>query len=219
MPDASDFRESQHLGDGGPVPRMLTPEVSEAGLDATAAAVRRLTDSLLRLGESTSYDLDGLTKQLHAIADEVDELRPPDDERMREMWGLRPRHDPATGPHNPVAPPLVMHGQADGSVLGEVTLGMAYQGQPGMAHGGISALMLDHALGFANGWAGIGGMTARLTLNYKRPTPLFVPLTVRGRQTKVEGRKIWCESSLEHDGEVLVTAEALFIAGHLPRPE
>jgi len=218
MPDASDFRESQHLGDGGPVPRKLTPDTSASALDAAAEAVRRLTDSLLRLGGSTAYDLDGLAKQLHAIADEVDELRPPEADRMREMWERRPRHDPATGTHNPVAPPLVVHGLEDGSVQGEVTLGMAYQGQPGMAHGGISALMLDHALGFANGWAGLGGMTARLTLNFKRPTPLFVPLTVRARQTRVEGRKIWCESSLEHDGEVLVTAEALFIAGHLPRP-
>ncbi|MGN0065935.1 MAG: PaaI family thioesterase [Nocardioides sp.] len=219
MSDPSDFRESQRLDDGGPVPRTLTSEPRPDGLDAAAAAVRRLSDSLLRLGESTPYDLDTLTKQLQSLADEVDAHRPAEDERMREMWRDRPRHDPATGPQNPVAPPLVVHGLADGSVRGEVTLGIAYQGQPGMAHGGISALMLDHALGFANGWAGIGGMTARLTLNYKRPTPLFVPLTVRALQTRVEGRKIWCEAYLEHDGELLVSAEALFIQGHLPRPK
>jgi acyl-coenzyme A thioesterase PaaI-like protein len=218
MPDARDFRESQHVDDGGPVPRTLTPEPTSVGLDAAAGAVRRLTDSLLRLGDSTPYDLDTLAKQLHALADDVDRQRPDEADRMREMWSARPRHDPATGTHNPLAPPLVMRGLADGSVEGEVTLSIAYQGQPGMAHGGMSALMVDHALGFANGWAGLGGMTARLTLNYRRPTPLFVPLTLRAKQTAVEGRKIWCEASLSAHGEVCVEAEALFIAGHLPRP-
>lgn len=217
MPDASDFRESNHMHDGGPIPRQLTQDSTDAGLDAAATAVRRLTDSLVRLGPDTPYDLDALAKQIQALADEVDEHRPDEQQRLAQMWNA-PRHDPATGTQNPIAPLLHMNGHADGSVAGGVTLGIAYQGQPGMAHGGISALMLDHALGFANGWAGLGGMTARLTLNYKRPTPLFVPLTITARQTGREGRKIYCEAVLSYDGEVLVTAEALFIAGHLPRP-
>ncbi len=217
MPDPSDFRESTHLHDGGPVPRELTHEPTDDGLDRAAAAVRRLTDSLIRLGPDTAYDLDTLAKQIEEMAEEVAQHHPDTGQRMAQMWD-EPRHDPATGTQNPIAPLLRMNGLADGSVAGSVTLPIAYQGQPGMAHGGISALMLDHALGFANGWAGLGGMTARLTLNYKRPTPLFVPLTVTARQTGTEGRKIFCEAVLSHEGEVLVTAEALFIAGHLPRP-
>jgi acyl-coenzyme A thioesterase PaaI-like protein len=217
MPDASDFRESNHIGDGGPVPRQLTESATDAGLDAAAAAVRRLTDSLIRLGNDTPYDLDALAKQINSMSDELDAHHPPEFERWSTMWDT-PRHDPATGTQNPIAPLLAMHGLPDSSVAGEVTLGIAYQGQPGHAHGGISALMLDHALGFANGWAGLGGMTARLTLNYKRPTPLFVPLTLKAHQTGVDGRKIYCEAELSVNGEVCVSAEALFIAGHMPRP-
>ncbi len=198
---------------------LLTSPAREHGVDAAAAATRRLVDSLLRLGEGTAYDADALAARLHALADELDTAAPAEEDRLVEMWRDRPRHDPVTGAENPLAPPLTVHGLTDGWVEGVVTLPIAYQGQPRMAHGGVSALLLDHVLGVANGWAGLGGMTASLTLNYKRPTPLFVPLTVRARQVRVEGRKIWCEGTLSAHGEVCVTADALFIAGHLPRPE
>lgn len=202
-------------GDG---PQLLTPALEGTGLEAATEAARRLLDSLLRLGPHTALDTDDLAARLHALADEVDAERPDEEARLVEMW-QDPRHDPATGTHNAVAPPLVIRGLPDGWVEGTVTLGIAYQGQPRMAHGGISALLLDHCLGAANGWAGLGGMTANLTLNYKRPTPLFEPLTLRARQVRVEGRKIWCEATLSARGEVCVTADALFIAGHLPRPQ
>ncbi|MEK8145898.1 PaaI family thioesterase [Streptomyces sp. M10(2022)] len=100
------------------------------------------------------------------------------------------RHDPVTGPENALAPPLTLHGRDDGSIEGTVTLGLPYQGPPGHVHGGISALLLDHTLGVANHWGGPSGMTAELTLRYLRPTPLFEPLTVTGRQISVDGSRI-----------------------------
>lgn len=206
------------VGTGEPV--LMSARASEGGLDAAAAAARRLIDALVRLGDSTDYDTDALATRINAIAAEVEDALPDEAARLVEMWQQEGpnRHDLVTGPQNPIAPPLVVHGQPDGSVEASTTLPIAYQGQPRMAHGGISALLLDHTLGMANGWAGRGGMTARLTLNFKRPVPLGEPITIRAKQESVDGRKLYTQGVLSVDGEPCVTAEALFIAGHLPRP-
>ena len=121
------------------------------------------------------------------------------------------------GVRNPVAPPLVVQ-QSDSGVFTDFHLGAAYEGPPGHVHGGVSALLLDHALGVANHWAGLSGMTAQLTLRYHRPTPLFEPLTVTGSQVGAEGRKIRTVGAITAGGETCVSAEGLFIAKHLPRP-
>ena len=85
-------------------------------------------------------------------------------------------------------------------------------------HGGVSAMLLDHALGVANHWAGSSGMTAELTLRYLRPTPLFEPLTVTARQLSVDGSKIRTVGAISTGGRECVTASGLFISKHLPRP-
>jgi len=208
-----------NLTDAPSLPHRISREPEPDGLDATTAAVRRLMDSLVRHGETGALDLADLTARGHALADDLDADAPPLEQRMVDMWAHEwTSHDPVTGHQNPVAPPMRFTGCADGSVLGEVTLGMVYQGQPGMAHGGISSLLLDHAFGVANGWAGLSGMTAHLELDFKAPTPLLVPLEVRARQVRTEGRKIWVEGSITAAGTLCVSAHALFIAGHLPRP-
>jgi acyl-coenzyme A thioesterase PaaI-like protein len=195
----------------------LTPDTQEGGRDAAAAAARRLVDAVLRAGDAE--DLTQVTRRIDALADELLAEAPSVEERLVEMWAPpRPRHDAATGAENPVAPPLTVYGDADGWVEGRVTLPLAYQGQPGIAHGGISALMVDHTLGVANNWAKNSGSTARLVLNYRKPVPLFTPLTLRAKQVGAEGRKIFTEGTLYANGEVCVEAEALFVQGHFPRP-
>lgn len=210
-----------NLTDNPDLPHLISQVSTERGLDAAAAAVRRLIDSVVRHGDGpeTSLDLDKLALRIHELADEVDASAPPLDTRMVEMWAQEAnKHDPTTGLQNPIAPPLTFTGLADGTVECVVTLPIAYQGQPKMAHGGLSALMLDHACGVANGWAGRSGMTVHLELDYRAPVPLFVPVTIRARQTSNEGRKIWTEGTISAEGRVCVEAKGLFIAGHLPRP-
>ncbi|HSZ41663.1 MAG TPA: PaaI family thioesterase [Trebonia sp.] len=111
-----------------------------------------------------------------------------------------------------IAPPLRMRGWPDGSVSGDVTLGLLYEGPPGRVHGGILALLVDHVFGVANFWAGAVGPTAELTMRYKRPTPLFTPLTVTARQEGVDGRKILTTGTISANGDVCVAAAGLFIA-------
>jgi acyl-coenzyme A thioesterase PaaI-like protein len=201
-------------------PERLVSTARDEGVDAATAAARRLIEALLRAGDHTDTDMADVTKQLDAISDQLTEQAPGLDERLVTMWqgnGIT-RHDPVTGPENAIAPPLELIGQEDGSVQGVVTLGLAYQGPPRCAHGGVSALLLDHTLGVANHWAGLSGMTAELTLRYLRPTPLFEPLTVTGRQISVDGKKIRTIGSITAGGQECVTAQGLFIAKQLPRP-
>lgn len=198
----------------------LTTTHRDAGLDSAVSAARRLVDALLRTGDHSTADMDAIAGQLNHLADDLDTHAPHLEERLTHMWAGEgvTRHDPATGPENAIAPPLSLTGNPDGSVSGVLTLGVAYQGPPGYVHGGVSALLLDHTLGVANYWAGESGMTAELTLRYKRATPLFEPLTVTGRQVSVAGRKIYTSGTITADGHECVTAEGLFIATDPTRP-
>jgi len=185
------------------------------------AAARRVVAALLGTGDGTDADLAGVTAQLDAVADHLERHAPPRDRRLAEIWagkGGVTRHDPVSGPENALAPPLSLTGLDDGSVEGVVTLDLLYQGPPGHVHGGVSAMLLDHALGVANHWAGSSGMTAELTLRYLRPTPLFEPLTVTARQLSVDGSKIRTVGAISTGGRECVTASGLFISKHLPRP-
>jgi hypothetical protein len=198
----------------------LSASVQGAGVDAAVAAARRVIAGLVRAGDVSGADMSGIAGRLNAIADELDDTAPAVRDRLVDMWrgDGNTRHDPVTGPENPIAPPLEYTGGADGSIKGVVTLDLPYQGPPSCVHGGVSALLLDHTLGVANAWAGPSGMTAELTLRYHRLTPLFEPLTVTGRQVAVDGSKIRTVGSISAGGQECVTAEGLFINKFAPRP-
>jgi acyl-coenzyme A thioesterase PaaI-like protein len=99
----------------------------------------------------------------------------------------------------------------DRRVTHELHLGALYEGPPGLVHGGVSALVLDQVLGEAAAVGGSPGMTGRLTVHYRRPTPLG-DLTVSARLESNEGRKAIVKGELrDADGQVTVEAEGLFI--------
>lgn len=207
----------------------LTPIPRTSGIDEATRAARRVITALLRTGDNGDDDPSGgrgadlgrITARLDDIADDLERVAPDTADRLAAMWresGVN-RHDPASGSENPIAPPMQLTGNEDGSVSGTVTLGLPYQGPPGHVHGGVSALLLDHALGVANHWGGLSGMTAELTLRYRRPVPLFEPLTITGRQLSTDGRKISTIGSVSARGEECVTAEGVFIAKQLPLPD
>ena len=59
-------------------------------------------------------------------------------------------------------------------------------------------------------------MTARLTIHYRKPTPLFRELRFRASLDRVEGRRIMSRAEV-WDGETLTAqADGLFVQ---PRPE
>lgn len=198
---------------------VLTSPPEDTPVDHATEAARRVVNALLRTDRNNA-SLQRVAEELNSIAEHLETHAPTVGERMIDMWSGEgtTRHDPVTGPENAIAPPLALHGEEDGSVSGEVTMTLPYQGPPGCVHGGVSALLLDHTLGVANHWAGADGMTAQLNVRYHRPTPLFEPLTITGRQVAVEGRKIRTVGDITFGGEVCVSVEALFVNKQLPRP-
>jgi acyl-coenzyme A thioesterase PaaI-like protein len=134
-------------------------------------------------------------------------------------WSVTPRRsrnhgNAVVGFRNPFAPPLRVETTPEGTAFAAFHLGAAYEGPPDLVHGGVSALILDQMLGEAAGAGGAPGMTGRLDLTYRRPTPLG-DLSVRAWIERVEGHKTTVRGHIiGPDGEPTVEAEGLFI---LPR--
>jgi len=122
---------------------------------------------------------------------------------------------PIVGEASPLSPRLDWEVMDEG-VDGRGTFGAAYEGPPGFVHGGWIACAFDEMLGIANIAAGNPGMTARLTVHYRRPTPLFRELRFRAWVDRVEGRRIMSRAEV-WDGDVLTAeADGIFVQ---PRPE
>src|SRR5690606_20320693 len=87
-----------------------------------------------------------------------------------------------------------------------------YEGPPTYVHGGVSAMVLDQALGMAAVINGTPGMTATLDMRYRRPTPLGVALSVEDKANRVECRKVYASETIRGpDGRGTVQASAMFI--------
>jgi len=126
-------------------------------------------------------------------------------------------YSPLIGLSNPMAPPISLHIEGSDVVRGTVTFGVAYEGPPGHVHGGFIAAAFDEVLGFAQSTTGHPGMTGRLTIHYRKPTPLQRELRFEARVVRVEGRKIFTEGHL-YAGQVLTAeAEGLFVSVDLGR--
>lgn len=125
-------------------------------------------------------------------------------------------HSPLIGRANPLAPPIDME-VVDGLVVGRARFGSAYEGPPGCVHGGYLAAAFDEVLGMTQSMTGKPGMTASLTVSYRRPTPLHADLRFEGELVGVDGRKIFTKGRCRHGEKVTAEAEGLFISVDLAR--
>ena len=97
-------------------------------------------------------------------------------------------------------------------MAGTVTLGPAYEGGPGLVHGGVLSLLFDHAMGIALFVAGHHAMTVSLEVRYRAPTPLDTALHVTAGLERVEGRKLFVTAAVAVDGTVTAEARGIFVA-------
>ncbi|MDK3258255.1 PaaI family thioesterase [Blastococcus capsensis] len=180
------------------------------------AALRELVDAAVRT-EVPLEELAGvagavreLAGRLRADGRGLHDIASVDDPEIGERW-----YSPVYGPGNPVAPPMEASSTPDGRATGRVTLGKPHEGPPGLVHGGVVATMLDHVLARAVRAAGRGGLTATLTVTYRRPVHLGVPLLVTAELGATEGRRTTATARLvaEDDPDTtLAEAEGLFVA-------
>lgn len=123
------------------------------------------------------------------------------------------------GPGKIEVPPYVWCEDDGRSLVSVMYLGSDLCGYPGLIHGGLLATLLDEGLARCSFLALPNniGMTANLTINYRKPSPAESFVVLRARTVKVEGRKAWVEGHIEtlpENGEksvVLVEATALMI--------
>jgi uncharacterized protein (TIGR00369 family) len=81
-----------------------------------------------------------------------------------------------------------------------------------MIHGGIVSTILDEAMSWAVIDSGRLAVTARMTVDYRRPVPSREPLTIMARVTRDRGRAVETEGEIrDANGELLSSATGLFV--------
>lgn len=192
-----------------------TPRRAE--LHRTGDALRRIVDRL-HGNPAPAEELAAVATELERLADRL-EVFP--ERSLYEGFGeatlAGPEpfaffdHSPVLGRANPLAPPIELW--ADGDVLrAEAHFGSAYEGPPGCVHGGFVAAAFDEVLGSTQSFGGRPGMTARLCIDYRSPTPLHTDLRFEARVTAVEGRKTFTRGTLHAGDRLCAEAEGLFVA-------
>jgi hypothetical protein len=188
--------------------------------DRLAALYGPLTDEvreLIELALRTDADPDAVEAARTAIrvANDVLRSRQRDESQLvRYSVGGRPVvwGNAVIGLRNAIAPPLTIHHDDDGTrCWSEFSLNSAYEGPPGLVHGGVCALVLDHVLGEAAS-AGLTKplFTGTLTVRFVRGTPLG-RLRADAAVERTEGVKSFVSGHLSDGEGITVEAEGIFI--------
>jgi uncharacterized protein (TIGR00369 family) len=117
------------------------------------------------------------------------------------------------GPLNMEGFRLVFQPGPDGTSV-EFEVPDKYQSWAGMAHGGIVALLLDEAVGWAAWHAGHPGVTGRLQVSYRRPLKLGEPIRIVGKVDRMRRTLVYASAYIENrdDGSRVADAIATLMA-------
>jgi hypothetical protein len=180
-----------------------------------AALLRRVTGLVLAL-EGDEPAVDRLVADLRRAEADLGARVPADPApRVGAAAGGAGRvyldHARDIGAYNPCFPDydLAVDG---GNATGAVTFPIAYEGPPGIVHGGFLALFFDCAVQHHNCDVGVAGKTTSLAVRYRRPAPLLVPLAFTIERHAREGR-IRSTGRLFDGERLLCEAEVDAIAG------
>jgi len=186
-----------------------------AQAQALAASLRRLTSLALSL-EQPSAELDALLAQL-ASAEALLERQAP--------TGPAPRvgaaadgdgrayidHARDVGAFNACFPEYEITVAGD-RASGTITFPIAYEGPPGIVHGGFLGVFFDSVVQHHNCDVGVAGKTTAMAVRYRRPAPLLTELQFDITRA-VEGDRIVSDARLLRDDKVLSDAHIEAIAG------
>ena len=176
-------------------------------------AVRRLIEAGIRTGVDAATVAEAQAA-IESITEKLQGVQHRSTTTLRHAGTGRPLAyaNPAVGMRNAIAPPMkIEHGDADGRCWAEFDLGLPYEGPPGLVHGGICALVLDHLLGEA---ASDGltkpHFTGTITLRYLRGTPLGRVRT-EAWIDRVDGVKTFARGTISDAEGITVEADGIFI--------
>ncbi len=177
-------------------------------------SVRELVDATIRT-EADPDEIRAAQAEIEAITARLTakQLDSSYGVRFSSHGFTRPWGNAVMGLRNPIAPPLQITNDPSGAATSRFHLGAAYEGPPGLVHGGVSALLLDQLVGQAAAAGGHPGMTGTLTVKYHRGTPLG-DLYGSAQVTDVDGPKTFVRGELGDAEGATVTCEAIMV---LPR--
>jgi len=132
-------------------------------------------------------------------------------EGERYHYGDLMDFSPLAGLANPLAPPMSAFKKDDATLAATLTFSPAFEGGPGVAHGGYVAAAFDELLGLTQSLTGEAGMTAELKVRYRSPCPLNRELRMEGRVHKREGRRIVARGTMYAGERLVADGEAIFI--------
>jgi len=120
---------------------------------------------------------------------------------------------PVSGNCNAVSPQM-QYFQSDQQLIGKVTFGPAYEGPPGLVHGGYIAACMDEMFGIAVSHSHIKEpcMTGTLKVIYRAPVPLQQEITYTSWMEKEEGRKVFAKCTVtDSRNNLYCEGEAIFL--------
>jgi acyl-coenzyme A thioesterase PaaI-like protein len=134
-------------------------------------------------------------------------------DRLEERVNKQPSSEMCfvCGLRSPVGLRLLFYDDGVSEVRVDLTIPSAYQGYPGIAHGGIVAAILDETLGRVGIIANPNRftVTVRMEIKYRQPVPVETPLVVVGKAIKLRGRLVQATGEVRlPDGSVAAEAEA-----------
>jgi uncharacterized protein (TIGR00369 family) len=95
----------------------------------------------------------------------------------------------------------------------EVSLTDQFEGWHGITHGGIIATILDEVMAWSLVAEESWGVTARMTVDFRRPVPIGVPIRAEGWVVRSRRRLVDAAGEIRSaDGTVLAAAQAVYVA-------
>ena len=180
------------------------------------AVTRRFIEELLSSTATEAASSSATALVAEAVAAVAAGASPRQYVRVRDTDGSgRGPYGAVTGMLNPLAPPVdvtVVAGDPFPVLTGVVTYGFAYEGPPGIVHGGFIAAAFDELLGLAQSSVETPRVTAQLDISYRSPAPLRTELRYTCQVYRVEGRKVFARGALHHGDTLCAEATGLFIA-------
>jgi acyl-coenzyme A thioesterase PaaI-like protein len=154
-------------------------------------------------------DLDAAERALTAAAPPDSRPRIGPDARADQRVYLD--HSRDIGAYDPCFPEYEITVAAE-RAHGTVTFPLAFEGPPGVVHGGVLATFFDCVIQHHNCDLGVAGKTTSLLVEYRRPTSLGVPLTFEIERAADEHR-ITSRARLLRDDDVCCNATMEAVAG------
>jgi uncharacterized protein (TIGR00369 family) len=132
-------------------------------------------------------------------------------------------HNPVANIHNMVHPKCVACGFAngnglhltfetakDGSVMATFQCNEAFEGYPGILHGGIISLILDSAMGNCMFARGLATVTFEMTTKFRHPVIIGQEAAVSARITRYSHPLYLLEAEITQNGKVTATAKGKY---------